>query len=107
VCVLAFSTRLNWVTSVRLQPLNPPGGNPTLKRSMRQLKSKKIKIHPVHALRLCTGCTAHRGSRSIALPFHDHGTRKGRGVSVTPRPLFSPGKDPVPIVQEARWYQGR
>src|SRR5215475_8642877 len=23
------------------------------------------------------------------------------GVSVTPRPLFTPGKDPVPIVQEA------
>ena len=24
-------------------------------------------------------------------------------VSVTPRPLFTPGKDPVPIVQEAEW----
>jgi len=24
-------------------------------------------------------------------------------VSVTPRPLFTPGKDPVPIVQEAGW----
>jgi hypothetical protein len=27
-------------------------------------------------------------------------------VSVTPRPLFTPGKDPVPIVQEAGWAAG-
>jgi len=26
-----------------------------------------VKVHPVHALRLCTGRTAHRGSRGIAL----------------------------------------
>jgi hypothetical protein len=31
----------------------------------------------VQALRLCTGRTAHRGSRGIALPFLDHGTRRG------------------------------
>jgi len=35
-----------------------------------------------------------------------NGTRRGRGVSVTPRPLFTPGKDPVPIVQEAEWAPG-
>jgi len=29
-----------------------------------------------------------------------------RVVSVTPRPLFTPGKDPVPIVQEAGWAPG-
>ena len=28
------------------------------------------------------------------------------GVRVTPRPLFTPGKDPVPIVQEAEWVPG-
>ena len=38
----------------------------------------KVKVTLVQALRLCTGRTAHRGSRGIALPFHDHGT--GRGV---------------------------
>jgi hypothetical protein len=54
----------------------------------------------VQALRLCTGCTAHRGRRGIALPFHDHGTRREWGVSITPRPLFTPGKDPVFIIQE-------
>ena len=35
-----------------------------------------------------------------------NGTRRGWGVSVTPRPLFTPGKDPVPIVQEAVWAPG-
>ena len=29
------------------------------------------------APRLCTGRTAHRGSRGIALLFLDHGTRRG------------------------------
>jgi hypothetical protein len=40
--------------------------------------------------------------RGIALPFLDLGTRRG-GWSA-PRPgRFTPGKDPVPIVQEAGW----
>jgi len=34
------------------------------------------------------------------------GTRSGLGVSVTPRPLFTPGKYPVLIVQEAGWAPG-
>ena len=62
---------------------------------------KKLNCALVQALRLCTGRTARRGSRGIALPFHDHGTGRGWGVSVTSRPLFAPGKDRVPIVQEA------
>ena len=40
-------------------------------------KKKSVKCTLVQALRLCTGRTAHRGSRGIALLFHDHGTRKG------------------------------
>ena len=60
----------------------------------------------VQALRLCTDRTAYRGSRGIALLFHDHATRRGWGVSVTPRPLFTPGKDLVHIVQEAGWVPG-
>jgi len=31
----------------------------------------KVKVTLVPALRLCTGCTAHRGIRGIALLFHD------------------------------------
>jgi len=37
----------------------------------------KVKCILVQALRLCTGRTAHRGIRGIALLFLDHGTRKG------------------------------
>ena len=32
---------------------------------------KKVKVTLVQALRLCTGRTAHRGNRGIALLFHD------------------------------------
>jgi len=56
------------------------------------MQSKKCAL--VQALRLCTGRTAHRWRRGITLLFLDHGIR---------RPLFTPGKDPVPIVQEAGW----
>ena len=67
---------------------------------------KVVKCILVQALRLYTGHTAHRGSRGIALPFHDHGTRRGWGVRVTPWLLFTPGKHLVPIVQEAGWTPG-
>ena len=66
----------------------------------------KVNCTLVQALRLCTGRTAHRGSTGIALLFLDHGTRRGWGVSVTTRPLFTPGKDPVPNVQETGWASG-
>ena len=36
----------------------------------------KVKCTLVQALRLCKSRTAHRGSRVIALHFHDHGTRR-------------------------------
>ena len=41
------------------------------------IRYSKVKCTLVQALRLCTGRTAHWGSRGIALPFHDHGTRRG------------------------------
>jgi len=49
---------------------------------------------------------AQRVGRGIALLLHDHGTRRGWVVSSTPRPHFTPGKDPVPILQEAGWAPG-
>jgi hypothetical protein len=66
----------------------------------------KVKVTIVQALRLCTGCTVHRGSRGIALLFMTNGTGRGWGVSFTPQLLFTPGKDQVPIVQEAGWAPG-
>jgi len=49
---------------------------------------------------------AQRVGRGIALLFHDRGIRRGLVVSSTPRPHFTQGKDPVPIVQEAGWAPG-
>ena len=49
---------------------------------------------------------AQRVGRGIALLFRDRGTRRGWVVSSTPRPHFTPGKDPVPILQEAGWAPG-
>jgi len=48
-----------------------------------------------------------RVGRGIALLFHDRGTGRGWVVSSTPRLHFTPGKDPVPILQETGWAQGR
>ena len=49
---------------------------------------------------------AQRVGRGIALLFHDRGTRRGWVVNSTPRPHFTPGKDPLPILQEAGWSPG-
>jgi len=49
---------------------------------------------------------AQRVGRGIALLFHDRGTRRGWVVSSKPRPHFTPGKNPLPILQEAGWAPG-
>ena len=49
---------------------------------------------------------SQRVGRGIALLFHDRSTRKGWVVSSTLRPHFNPGKDTVPILQEAGWAPG-
>jgi len=49
---------------------------------------------------------AQRVGRSIALLFHARSTRRRWVVSSTPRPHFTPGKDPVPILQESVWAPG-
>ena len=54
-------------------------------------------LQATQALRVCKG---------IALVFLGHGTRRVWGVSVMPRPQFTPRKDPLPIVQEAGWAPG-
>jgi len=49
---------------------------------------------------------AQRVGRGIALLFNDRGTRMRWVVSITPRPHFTPGKDRIPILQEAVWVPG-
>jgi hypothetical protein len=49
---------------------------------------------------------AQRVGTGITLLFHDRGTRRELVVSSMTRPQFTPGKDPVPIVQEDSWAPG-
>jgi len=46
---------------------------------------------------------ARRVGRGIALLFHDRGTRRGWVISSMSRLHFTPGIDPVPILQVAEW----
>jgi len=48
-----------------------------------------------------------RVGRGIALLFLDHGTRRGWGVSVTPRPFFTSIKTRYPLYRRLGGPQGR
>jgi len=52
---------------------------------------------------------AQRVGRGIVLLFHGRGTRREWVVNITPRPHFTPAKDPVPILQETGsvWTGGK
>ena len=86
-----------WLTTTVVLIQSPQNNEP----------KKKVTCPPVQALRLCTGRTAHRGSKGTALPFHDHGTRRGWGGQRHAPAALYPGKDPVRIVQEDCGPQGR
>ena len=80
-----------------------------MRLQLRLLKIKKVKLKVtlVQALRLCTGRTAYRGSRSIALPFHDYGTRLGEGSASRPGRSLAPGKTRYPLYRRLGGPQGR
>ena len=61
----------------------------------------------VHALRLCTGRTAHRGIRGIALLFLDHGTRRSERSALHPGRSLPPGKTRYPLYMRLGGPQGR
>jgi len=67
----------------------------------------KVKCTLVQALRFCTGCTAHRGSRGIALLFLDHCTRKGEWPASRPDRSLPPGKTRYPLHGRLSGSQGR
>jgi hypothetical protein len=64
---------------------------------------------PYGTVHRCTGTedlyrpTAQTESRVIALPFHNHGTRRGEGSASRPSRSL-PWENPVSIVQEADGY---
>ena len=72
--------------SLLFNPLKPSG------HYMYQQVKLKVKYNLVQTLRLCTGRTAHRGSRNIALLFLDHGTRSGAWSASRPGRSLPPGK---------------
>ena len=78
----------------------------TSQKYVRWVKSK-VKCTLVQALMLCTGPTAHRGSRGIALLFLDHGTRRGEGSSSRPVRSLPPGKTRYPLCRRLGGPQGR
>ena len=67
----------------------------------------KVKCTLVQAMRFCTGRRVHRGSRGIALPFHDHGTGRGEGSGSRPGRSLPPGKTRYPLYRKLGGPQGR
>jgi hypothetical protein len=74
---------------------------------LRALITTNNKCTLVQALRLCTGRTAHRESRGIALPFHDHGTRRGEGSASRHGRSLLPGKIRYPLYRRLGGRQGQ
>ena len=68
---------------------------------------KKLKYALIQALRVCTGRTAHRGSRGIALPFNDYSNRRGEGSVSRPGRSLPPGKKRYPLYRRLGAPQGR
>ena len=75
------------------------------KKKKKRSNTVAVKVKKVKWSRYKPG-VAQRVGRGIAVLFHDCGTRRGWVVSSTPRPHFTPEKDPVPILQEAGWAPG-
>jgi len=72
------------------------------------LRTVKVKYTLVQVLRLCTGLTAHKGNRGIALLFPDHGTRRGWGGSASrPGRSLPPGMTRYPLYRRLGGPQGR
>jgi hypothetical protein len=67
----------------------------------------KVNCTLVQALRLCTGRTAHRGSRGTALFFLDHDTRMGEGTESRPDRSLPPGKTRYSLYRRLGGPQGR
>ena len=77
-------------------------------KSLHQLKrfffTNVNKENCVISFTFCAGVNT-----CLSSPKYNHtdwGTRRGWVVSSTSRPYFTPGRDPVPVLQEAGWAPG-
>jgi len=73
---------------------------------LRRLISR-VKCTLVQALRLCTGRTAHRGSRGIALLFMTTALEGGEGSASLPGHSLPPGNTRYPLYGTLSGPQGR
>jgi hypothetical protein len=71
------------------------------------LRKVKLKCTLVQALTLCTGLTAHRGSRSIALLFLNIGAKWGGWSTPRPGRSLPPGKTLYLLYRRLGGPQGR
>ena len=69
------NTKIKFQFSCKFRPVGVELFHADRRTDMTKLIVKNRTL--VRALGLCTGHTAHRGSRSTVLRFHDHGTRSG------------------------------
>jgi len=81
-------------------PTRPESSN----ARFRQPQISENTHYTVKRIRYRAG-VAQRVGRGIALLFHNGGTRRGRVVSSGPRPYFTPGKEPVPILTHYTAYK--
>ena len=77
------------------------GPKPPPKRFLHIVRSRARYVSPFHRPRKPLGRVEVQ-----LYSILDLCTRRGWGVSVTPRQQLTPGKDPVPVVQEAGWASG-
>jgi len=89
---IIWSRAFFWIIFSHTPPLPPP---PVAPPSKVQVKCSRYRPG-----------VAQMVGRGVALLFHDRGTRRWWVVSSTPRPNFTPGKDSIPILQEAGWAPG-
>jgi hypothetical protein len=88
----------SWPVEVWFQTGPEKSSHPALRCTKPSIKWIKVKcITLVQALRLCTGRTAHRGSRGITLFIHNHGTKRGEGSASRPDDSLPPGKTRCPL----------
>jgi len=71
------------------------------------VKKVKVKCALVQALRLCTGRTAHRGSRGIALLYWPTALEGSEGSASRPGRSLPPGKTRYPLYRRLGGPQGR
>jgi hypothetical protein len=81
-------------------------GKAVLGVPLMHMGESKVECTLVQSLRLCTGRTAHRGSRALALLFLNHGTRRGEGSASRPGRSLPPRKTRYPLYMRLGTHGG-